>query len=344
MAAPGRPAATQEGAARRSRCERTTGATAVATRQEPDHDRGVGCARRRQCERRQHRETDDDPGDDDHELPPLGQGRPAGALGAEQGSTERAGQERAAGGDEPGIEAAEGELGRRDGEREDEDAGRRPTPVQRPRCRRVTLSALEAVTLPSSPMLPEQHPRKKGRGATAHGSPAGGPRAAHRESARSSARELARRFRASPVTVAGAHARLAAEGLTVARPGHGTFVAEQRQPSAEPVDLGWQSVALGSAGVDARGLEELLAPVRGDDIALTGGFPGESLLPVKAPRGRGQPGGARAPGRLGTAARGGDSRAAGLVCARGGWRDRGRRRCDHVGSQSALATIFRALG
>src|SRR5579859_4547854 len=73
-----------------------------------------------------------------------------------------------------------------------------------------------------------------------------------------SVRELSRRHRASPVTVAGAVARLAAEGLAVPRPGRGTFVAERPAPTGETPDLGWQAVALGPSTVDSGGLEALL--------------------------------------------------------------------------------------
>ena len=97
-----------------------------------------------------------------------------------------------------------------------------------------------------------------------------------------SVRELSRRHRASPVTVAGAVARLAAEGLAEPRPGRGTFVAERSAAAAEPPDLAWHAVALGPATVDSGGLEGLLAGGREDTILLSSGFPGEELLPLKA--------------------------------------------------------------
>jgi len=96
-----------------------------------------------------------------------------------------------------------------------------------------------------------------------------------------SARELSRRFRVSPVTVASAVGRLVGQGVIVTRPGRGTFVAE-RSAARAPVDLSWQAVALGAAGVDAGGLDELLAPVPDDAINLASGFIDESLLPVSA--------------------------------------------------------------
>jgi DNA-binding transcriptional MocR family regulator len=97
-----------------------------------------------------------------------------------------------------------------------------------------------------------------------------------------SVRELSRIHRASPVTVTAAIAVLAAEGLAVARPGRGTFVAEHARPARRPSDYDWQSVALGPAAVDSGGLEQLLARASDPDvIALTSGFPEEALLPVK---------------------------------------------------------------
>src|SRR5438874_1321310 len=73
-----------------------------------------------------------------------------------------------------------------------------------------------------------------------------------------SVRELMARHRASPVTVQGAIARLAQEGLVVPRPGRGTFVAERAPVDDDPPDLSWQAVALGTARSDGAGLGELL--------------------------------------------------------------------------------------
>ncbi len=97
-----------------------------------------------------------------------------------------------------------------------------------------------------------------------------------------SVRDLSHRYRASPVTVSAALSRLAAEGLTIPRPGHGTFVAERGEVSREPPDFGWQSVALGPAAVDPGGLEQLLSGASAETIALGSGFPEEELLPLKA--------------------------------------------------------------
>ena len=162
------------------------------------------------------------------------------------------------------------------------------------------------------------------------------------ESQLPSARELSRRYRASPVTVAGAVARLAAEGLAVARPGRGTFIAERPRPRSEPADLSWQAIALGAAGVDPGGLEDLLALGRDDMIMLSSGFVDSSLIPVAALAAATNRAGRR-PGaweRLPVDGleelrawfareAGGGLEAADVLIASGG--------------QSALATIFRAL-
>jgi DNA-binding transcriptional MocR family regulator len=97
-----------------------------------------------------------------------------------------------------------------------------------------------------------------------------------------SMRQLSAQHRVSPVTVAGAISKLAAEGLAVPRPGRGTFVAERAAPVTEPPDFGWQSVALGPAVIDPGGLDQLLAQGGEDTILLSSGFPEEDLLPLKA--------------------------------------------------------------
>jgi DNA-binding transcriptional MocR family regulator len=158
-----------------------------------------------------------------------------------------------------------------------------------------------------------------------------------------SVRELSRRHRASPVTVAGAIARLAAEGLAVARPGRGTFVAERPSPPQEPVDLSWQAIALGAAGIDPGGLEALLAFGGEDTIVLSSGFVDGSLLPIAALAAAATRA-ARRPGAWGrlpvdglqelrawfAREAGGGLEAADVFITSGG--------------QSALATSFRALG
>jgi DNA-binding transcriptional MocR family regulator len=158
-----------------------------------------------------------------------------------------------------------------------------------------------------------------------------------------SARELSRRHRVSPVTVAGAVGRLVAEGLAVTRPGRGTFVAERAPGSGEPADLSWQAIALGAAGVDAAGLEHLVAPADDDAVNLASGFIDASLLPLGAlaaatSRAARRPGSWErlpvegVPELRAWFAReaGGGVEAADVTITSGG--------------QAALATIFRALG
>jgi DNA-binding transcriptional MocR family regulator len=157
-----------------------------------------------------------------------------------------------------------------------------------------------------------------------------------------SVRELMARHRASPVTVQRALAVLAAEGVVIARPGRGTFVAER--PAAAPApDLDWQDVALADRPpLPAASLDQLLALPAGDAIPLSGGYLAADLQPLSA-LGSALARAARRPeawGRLPVAGleplRGWFAREAGglvrphdvVVCA---------------GGQPALATAFRAL-
>jgi DNA-binding transcriptional MocR family regulator len=94
-----------------------------------------------------------------------------------------------------------------------------------------------------------------------------------------SVRDLSAEHRASPVTVQRALARVAAEGIVVAYPGKGTFVADPPASRTEPADYGWQAIALGGRGVDPGGLDRVLAIPEEGTISLTGGFPEPSLLP-----------------------------------------------------------------
>src|SRR5262245_5691557 len=95
-----------------------------------------------------------------------------------------------------------------------------------------------------------------------------------------SVRDLSAEHRASPVTVQRALARVVAEGTVVALPGRGTFVAERRSEPGEPADYGWQAITLGGRGVDAGGLDRVLAIPEEGVISLAGGFPGASLVPA----------------------------------------------------------------
>src|SRR3954453_13457713 len=87
-----------------------------------------------------------------------------------------------------------------------------------------------------------------------------------------SVRALTREHRACPATVAGGSATLSAEGVVVARPGRGTFVAAPPARNGTP-DLAWQEVALGAARMaDDGGLAELLATPPGGALALSSGY------------------------------------------------------------------------
>ncbi len=95
-----------------------------------------------------------------------------------------------------------------------------------------------------------------------------------------SVRELMARHRAGPQTVQQAIARLAGEGLVEPRPGRGTFVAAPPAFEAGAPDLDWQSLALGEGGDDASALHTLLRLPPPGVIALSGGYPDESLQPT----------------------------------------------------------------
>ncbi len=158
-----------------------------------------------------------------------------------------------------------------------------------------------------------------------------------------SVRELSRRHRASPVTVTTAFQRLAVEGVLVARPGQGTFVAEVDLSAPEPSDFSWQAVALGPAVVEPGGLEQLLATPSEDTIALSSGFPEEQLLAVRelaaaTARAARRPGAWQRP-----PAEGIDELRAWFARDAGGGVEP-RDVMVTTGSQSALATVIRALG
>lgn len=100
-----------------------------------------------------------------------------------------------------------------------------------------------------------------------------------------SARDLTKAHRVSPVTVAGAVAVLAREGLVITEPGRGTFVAP-RLPAraAEPAqaDTGWQTVALQDRQYDAGEAGRLLAVPPADALVLNSGYPDVALQPTRA--------------------------------------------------------------
>jgi DNA-binding transcriptional MocR family regulator len=157
-----------------------------------------------------------------------------------------------------------------------------------------------------------------------------------------SVRELMAAHRASPVTVQRAIARLAAEGVLEPRPGRGTFVAAARTAPA-PADLSWQEVALAGPALDTGGLDELLALHAPGAVVLSTGYMEPALQPVAA-LGAALARAARRPGawdRLPTEGlpelRAWFAREAG-----GDLTDRDVVVCS--GGQSALGTVFRALG
>ncbi|MBM0234127.1 GntR family transcriptional regulator, partial [Micromonospora sp. STR1_7] len=96
-----------------------------------------------------------------------------------------------------------------------------------------------------------------------------------------SVRELTARHQASPVTVAEALRRLAAQGLIEARPGRGTFVAAAPDERRVP-DLSWQTVALGPRPSGEDEMQALLALPRAGAIPLSGGYLDAELQPAAA--------------------------------------------------------------
>jgi DNA-binding transcriptional MocR family regulator len=93
-----------------------------------------------------------------------------------------------------------------------------------------------------------------------------------------SIRALASRHRASPVTVQQAVTRLVQAGLIVARPGHGTFVADAA--AADPRgDQSWQAAALGSGLPVTNGMNQLVTLPRPGSISLSSGFLDADLHP-----------------------------------------------------------------
>ncbi|GAA3547119.1 aminotransferase-like domain-containing protein [Nocardioides daeguensis] len=161
-----------------------------------------------------------------------------------------------------------------------------------------------------------------------------------------SSRRLVAEYGASPVTVQKALRRLVAEGLVESRPGVGTFVCAARP--ARGRDFGWQSAALRSPRADLARVTGLRTPPPGVQ-ALHDGYPGPDLLPERLVR-----------TALGRAARGAAATsrpsAAGLPELRAWFAtELADATPAHLGvvtpndvvvtpgSQSALASIFRAL-
>src|SRR6187399_3719302 len=96
-----------------------------------------------------------------------------------------------------------------------------------------------------------------------------------------SVRRLMEQYRVSPGTVRLAMARLAADGVIVARPGHGTFVAPAATdaPSEAP-DFAWQGLALGASRISSDAVRSLLVVPGPGTINLAGGYPSEDLQAV----------------------------------------------------------------
>lgn len=97
-----------------------------------------------------------------------------------------------------------------------------------------------------------------------------------------STRALVAEHGVSPVTVQQALRTLAASGAIETRPGIGTFVRVER--AARPVDVGWQTAALGAAGRRTPAAPTALQPSDGDAIGLHSGYPARELLPERLVR------------------------------------------------------------
>lgn len=93
-----------------------------------------------------------------------------------------------------------------------------------------------------------------------------------------STRSLAAGHQVGPVTVARALARLSAEGTVITEPGRGTFVAPRRTATQ---DVGWQTIALGDARVDATDLGQLLSLPDPSALVLSSGYLAEELQPTR---------------------------------------------------------------
>ncbi|GAA1080047.1 aminotransferase-like domain-containing protein [Tsukamurella spumae] len=97
-----------------------------------------------------------------------------------------------------------------------------------------------------------------------------------------STRALVAEHRVSPVTVQQALRSLTSLGVVETRPGVGTFVRTER--AARPVDLGWQTAALGASGRRTPAAPTALQPFDGDAIGLHSGYPARELLPERLVR------------------------------------------------------------
>ena len=95
-------------------------------------------------------------------------------------------------------------------------------------------------------------------------------------------RSLQQRHGVSPLTVQSVVRELSAEGLVVARPGSGTFVARVARP-IELADTSWQQAALGGhSPVDVSSTLSLFTKPAAGVIRLAGGYLDDSLIPSAA--------------------------------------------------------------
>jgi DNA-binding transcriptional MocR family regulator len=97
-----------------------------------------------------------------------------------------------------------------------------------------------------------------------------------------SVRELVAQHRASPVPVQRALSQLVREGLVVARPGSGSFVADRAASAARPLDPAWQTVVLGAQTTHAETLREHMTPPPPGMLPLASGYLDASLQPIAA--------------------------------------------------------------
>jgi DNA-binding transcriptional MocR family regulator len=158
-----------------------------------------------------------------------------------------------------------------------------------------------------------------------------------------SVRDLMARHRAGPQTVQRAIARLADEGLVDPRPGRGTFVAA---PAAEPQvtapDLDWQALALGEGAADASALHTMMRLPPPGAIALSNGYPDESLQPtglLAAALGRA----ARRPGAWARVPTEGVDRLRAWFASEAGGLFRAHDVVVTPGAQAGLSTVMRVL-
>ncbi|MCP2174561.1 PLP-dependent aminotransferase family protein [Williamsia maris] len=98
-----------------------------------------------------------------------------------------------------------------------------------------------------------------------------------------STRILAERFTAGPVTVQRAIATLVADGLVETRPGAGNFVVH-RPRTRRTADVDWQTTSLGPERSGASPVGSSLRGVDRETIALHGGYPHMSLMPMREVR------------------------------------------------------------